>query len=249
MCAMASDVPERRIAVTVVPRPDSSGSLCARSTMAAWASAIASLRWSSDSSGPRASPSRAAKRPTARDDAMSPPAAPPMPSATTSRCGPANAESWLSARTSPTSERAAKRSVRYMSGPQFQRGGANADALTDRERNGVLDFLIAQERAVGGAEILDQPVSVLGKDAAMPCRQEVVFDHHGARGRAPDQDGRGPQRHGRALERSGRDREVGGGWVLGGDVAGPHAGAGARGRRPLVGAAVGACAALPALAA
>ena len=51
-------------------------------------------------------------------------------------------------------------------------------------------LLVAEERAVRGAEILDEPLAVLGKDAAVPCRQEVVLDDDRAGGRAADEDGR-----------------------------------------------------------
>ena len=59
------------------------------------------------SSPPWLSPSRVTMVPMAMELAMSPPAWPPMPSATTRRWGPAYPESWFSERTSPTSERAA----------------------------------------------------------------------------------------------------------------------------------------------
>src|SRR5699024_12756838 len=55
--------------------------------------------------------SRPDRCPIATEEATSPPACPPIPSATTSRWPPAYPESWLLDRTRPTSERAAYRSA------------------------------------------------------------------------------------------------------------------------------------------
>ncbi|CPU67210.1 Uncharacterised protein [Mycobacteroides abscessus] len=86
---MASLLPARRIAVTVVPMPTSSGSVTLRSTRSWRAWSIERSSSASASSGPCDSPSSGASAAIAMEDATSPPACPPMPSATTSRCGPA----------------------------------------------------------------------------------------------------------------------------------------------------------------
>jgi len=107
MWARATLLPARRRAVTVVPMPWSSGLCSTRDWISALAAARVRLRWSVASSPPWLSPSRETIVPIAMELAMSPPACPPIPSATTRRCGPAYPESWFSERTRPTSERAA----------------------------------------------------------------------------------------------------------------------------------------------
>ena len=98
-------VPSKIAAVTVVLVPSISGLSVTRRAMRSW------LRWMAPASAlsmslPGGSSSWRSTS-TVALLATSPRADPPTPSATTSRCGPAYPESWLSRRTRPTSESAA----------------------------------------------------------------------------------------------------------------------------------------------
>ena len=93
------------VAVTVVLVPSISGVSRTSAAIRSW------LRWMAPARALRMSlpggSSRRRSTSTVALLAMSPRAEPPTPSATTSRCGPAYPESWLSLRTLPTSDSAA----------------------------------------------------------------------------------------------------------------------------------------------
>lgn len=89
MWAMASLLPERSMAIVVEPMPASSGSACIAVSRVALASRIERSSRDSAVSAPMPSSSSGARCPTIIELATSPAAWPPMPSASTSRCGPA----------------------------------------------------------------------------------------------------------------------------------------------------------------
>src|SRR4051794_39257754 len=109
---------------------------------------------------------------------MSPRAAPPTPSQTASTHGPTYPESWLSLRTRPTSEIAAYCRRRAPTGwtsgldaglvsvtgllPQLEDRLADADLGADRQRRRLGDADAADVGAVGGAEVLDEPLVARG---------------------------------------------------------------------------------------
>ncbi len=89
MWAIATLSPTRRMPLTVVPMPVSS--LCSNTVSASseFAAMSADCSANSASSGEAYSMSASATRFAAIADATSPPACPPIPSATTKRCAPA----------------------------------------------------------------------------------------------------------------------------------------------------------------
>ncbi len=86
---MASLLPARRIAVTVVPMPTSSGSVTLRSTRSWRAWSIERSSSASASSGPCDSPSSGASAAIAMEDATSPPTFALVRDSGGRRCGPA----------------------------------------------------------------------------------------------------------------------------------------------------------------
>ena len=129
---------------------------------------MASLDWATPSARAErtASPSsstqvRSSPEKTAMADALasSPAACPPMPSATTSRSGPANPESSLPRRMSPTCERAAERMTRVMSvsPAQLEDGATDPDGGPHRDDRGRGDAAAVDPGAVGRAHVASRP--------------------------------------------------------------------------------------------
>src|SRR4051812_42239373 len=157
---------------------------------------------------------------TAVLDARSPRAAPPTPSQTASSQGPAYPLSWLSLRTRPTSEMAAKRSSSVTGAhrrgcvvpslAQLQDRLADADLRAEGERRGLGDPHRADVGAVGGAQVLDEPLVPARGDPGVAGGDVVVVEPDGRVAAAADQDGR--LRQVGALARVGpvHDQHVGG---------------------------------------
>src|SRR5262245_21976653 len=108
-------------------------------------------------------------------EAMSPRAAPPTPSHTAMRWGPTYPESWLSLRTRPTSEIAAKSNLNGLL-PEFQDRLADPDLRAERDRGGLGDPDGADVGAVGGAEVLDEPLVAGGRGPRVARRDVVVVE-------------------------------------------------------------------------
>src|SRR3954453_9542947 len=100
-------------------------------------------------------------RVTTMADATSPPACPPMPSATTNSWRPAKPESWLFDRTLPTWETAAALVVVAIHlPPELDRRGADLDWRVQRDLHGRVHAFAGEERAVRRVEVLDHPLVV-----------------------------------------------------------------------------------------
>src|SRR4051794_39012272 len=189
---MPTRCPSNRATVAVVLVPSREGAPSTSSAMRLWARSAA-LTWLSSSfssvPGPGGSSASLRSSVIAVLEAMSPRAAPPTPSHTAMRCGPAYPESWLSLRTRPTSEIAAH--SRRTSGPllpQLEDRLADADLGAERDRRGLGDPDGADVGAVGGAEILDEPLVTGSRDPGMPGRDVVVVEPDPGVAPAPDQD-------------------------------------------------------------
>jgi len=89
MWTIASRLPLRMRAMHVVPSPSRSRSRLERSVSSSWASMSASRSSGSIESAGWESVSRGTRWARATEEAMSPPAGPPMPSARTNRLAPA----------------------------------------------------------------------------------------------------------------------------------------------------------------
>src|SRR5690349_2060280 len=157
--------PSKSATVAVVLVPSSEGFLSTSSAIRSCARCMALLTRSSRSwsvvSGVGGVSSSLRSCPIAVLDAMSPRAAPPTPSHTAMRWGPTYPESWLSFRTRPTSEIAAKSSRTLL--PQLEDRLADADLGAERDRRGLGDPDRADVGAVGGAEVLDEPLVAGGR--------------------------------------------------------------------------------------
>src|SRR3954451_7525251 len=193
---MPTRCPSSSATVAVVLVPSREGSASTSSAMRLWARCNAALTWLSSSfssvPGPGGSSASLRSSPMAVLDAMSPRAAPPTPSHTAMMRGPTYPESWLSLRTRPTSEIAAKLSL--TSGPpllpQLEDRLADADLGAERDRGGLGDPDGADVGAVGGAEVLDEPLVTGGRDPGVPGRDVVVVELDAGIAAAPDQDRR-----------------------------------------------------------
>src|SRR4051794_6984006 len=209
--------PSKSATVAVVLVPLRAGSSSTSSAIRSCARCRAPATWPSRSSLGVASRRRSCR--TAVLEATSPRAAPPTPSQTASRCGPAYPESWLSLRTRPTSEIAAKsRRSRTagaaVAGPASGVGSAALpgrvsgvgsviglllqleDRLADahlgaqRDRGGLGDPHRADVGAVGGAEVLDEPLVAGRGDPGVPGGDVVVVEADRRVVAAADQDRR-----------------------------------------------------------
>src|SRR3954468_190227 len=139
-----------------------------------------------------------------------------MPSARTSRLGPAYPESSLrDLGPSPRSERAAeRRAMATGSASQFEDGLADPQGRADLDRAGAVQPVPPDEGAVGGAEVLDDPAVPPGRvgiDPAMASGGVVVVEDERALGVAADEHAAAAQREGRAGERALGHHERGGG--------------------------------------
>src|SRR5680860_482318 len=169
--------PSKSAAVTVVLVPSSSGSSSTSSAIRSCARWIAPASASSMSSG--AGASRRRRMCTAVLLATSPRAAPPTPSAMMRRFSPAKPESWLSLRTRPTSDSAAYRRLRVINRallPQLEDGLADADLRSELKSGGLRESLGTDVRAIGGAEILDEPLVPRRGNPGVPGRDIVVIE-------------------------------------------------------------------------
>ena len=143
-------------------------------------------------------------------DAMSPRAAPPTPSQTATTCGPTYPESWLSLRTRPTSEIAEKSRRTACLLPQLEDRLADADLGAERDRGGLGDPDGADVGAVGGAEVLDEPLVAGRRDPGVPGRDVVVVELDARVAAAADEDRR--VRRGRRARRRCCPRSRSHGW-------------------------------------
>src|SRR6478609_3684284 len=214
--------PSKRATVAVVLVPSRVGSSSTSSPIRSCA------RWSAPATRVSRSWSGSAEGASSRRrscwmavlDATSPRAAPPTPSHTAISQGPTYPESWLSLRTRPTSEVAAYRRRRVAAGatgwslirllPELQDRLADADLGPEGDRRGLGDAHGADERAVGGAEVLDEPLVAGGGDPRVPRRDVVVVEADRGVGAAADEHRRLGQLGAGADVRPGGDDHVGG---------------------------------------
>src|SRR3954447_4355589 len=169
-------------------------------------------------SPPGESSSRPAIRAMATELATSPAAAPPIPSATASSRGPAYPLSSLPSRSSPTSDAAAYRSVGPSAHPpsrsvarssaQLQNRLADTDRYAERDRCRAGHLRPVEVRAVGRAEILDEPLPVARNQPGVPIGGVVVGEDDGRVVGPTDRDGVLAQRDGRAREGTLQDNEA-----------------------------------------
>src|SRR3954471_8910335 len=99
------------------------------------------------------------------------------------------------------------------SASQFEDGLADPQGGADLDGARAVEPLAADERAVRGAEVLDDPAVPAGRvgvDAAVAAGGIVVVEDERALGVAADEDAAAAQRQRRAGERALRDDEGGG---------------------------------------
>src|SRR5664280_2027662 len=143
------------MAVSVVPMPRSSGFSWLRCQTTVLASVTAS-----DSPAPVGwRPNATPRASMASREATSPPAWPPIPSATANRLGDSTARSWLTDRTRPVSvAEPDRRSV--ISLPHFEHGAAHLQKVTLFELGALADAHGVHPGAVGGTQVLRPQVTV-----------------------------------------------------------------------------------------
>ena len=125
---------------------------------------------------------------TAIRAATSPPAWPPMPSATAKRVEVSTARSWLTDRTRPVSVAEPDRS-RVISLPHLEDGAAHLQEVALLEAGPLADAHGVDPGAVGRAEILGPQVPVEPEQAGVQVgRVGVVVDGHAAPGRPAHRD-------------------------------------------------------------
>src|SRR5690606_27228751 len=154
-------------------------------------------------------------------EATSPPACPPMPSATTNRLLPAYPESWLLERTLPVCEIATLEPSKTMPtlGAKLERRGPDLDGGADLHGDGLRDALAVVPGSVRRGEVLQHPL-LAPQDQAGVLRRGVVVAHHeaGLAG-AADRERLVAEGQFEARLRAGRDddalRRCGGGLVAG----------------------------------
>src|ERR1700712_3251107 len=188
MWAVAITSSTRTRALTVVPIPVSSGRSSTAALISWFAAIIADCSATSASWGvAKSSRSVSAMRRTAMAEAMSPPAWPPMPSATTKSASPAYPESWFWVRTRPTWLTAAPVViVAPRSATELERGRAHLHRHADGHLGGGVDAGTVDERAVRRVEGLHDPVGAPQQQARVMGGRVVVTDLQPGVARAPD---------------------------------------------------------------
>src|SRR5690606_17207777 len=119
-------------------------------------------------------------------DATSPPACPPMPSATRKRYLPAYPLSWLLDRIFPTWETAALVPVAIHLPPKFEARHADLHRSAQRHRSWGRHSSSVEECAVSGVQVLDHPAFVPLEQPGVMRRGVVVTDDESRFVRAPD---------------------------------------------------------------
>ena len=159
-----------------MPRSSGFSRLCCQTTVLASVTA-------SDSPAPVGwRPKAAARASTAIRAATSPPAWPPMPSATANRVGVSTARSWLTERTRPVSVAEPDRR-RVISLPHLEHGAADLEEIALLEPGPLADAHGVDPGAVGRAEVLGPQIAVEPEQPGVQVgRVGVVVDGHPAAG-------------------------------------------------------------------
>ncbi len=195
MCASASRLPARSSAVTVVPIPASSGSSPTRPSSSRWAGPDRPRqRCVRASSAPCDSSSRAASSPIASEEATSPPACPPMPSAIDQQVRPGVAGVLVvrAHQADVGASRVAQRDRHAATSAARARYGRSGPAHP-ADRDGHADLGAARGRCRWWSRDPRRASAVRRREPGVPARGVVVVEHQRALRCPADQDRGLPQ--------------------------------------------------------